>query len=71
MLNHKYLISAFSTGGHPLRDVLVLLSRLNSTNMVRDYDLEPVRSIYGYPLEALLHVPNVNGKTLVRLFTRL
>jgi hypothetical protein len=29
--------------------------------MVGDYDLEPVRSVYNYPLEALLHdVPNVN-----------
>jgi hypothetical protein len=25
-----------------------------------DYDLEPVCSVYEYPLEALLHVPNVN-----------
>jgi hypothetical protein len=35
-----------------------VLSRLNSTKMVRefnmdrDYDLEPVRSVYNYPLEA-------------------
>jgi hypothetical protein len=28
--------------------------------MVGDYDLEPVRSVYDNPLEALLHVPNVN-----------
>jgi hypothetical protein len=27
--------------------------------MVEDYDLKPVRSVYDYPLEALLHVPNV------------
>jgi hypothetical protein len=63
MLNHKYLISAFSTGGHPLRRLLAVLSRLNSTkksSIVGDYDLEPVRSVYNYPLEALLHVPNVN-----------
>jgi hypothetical protein len=67
MLNQKYLISAFSTGnGRPLRRSLALLSRLNSTKMVRefdmvgDYDLEPVRSVYVYPLEALLYVPNVN-----------
>jgi hypothetical protein len=39
---------------------------LNSTKMVRefgmvhDYDMEPVRSVYDYPLEASLHVPNVN-----------
>jgi hypothetical protein len=58
MLNHKYLISAFSTGGHPLRGLLTVLPRLNSTNMVRelnmdrDYDLEVVRSVYDYPLEA-------------------
>jgi hypothetical protein len=25
-----------------------------------DYDLDSVRSVYDYPLEALLHVPNVN-----------
>jgi hypothetical protein len=43
-----------------------VLSRLNSTNIVRefdmvgDYDLEPVRSVYDYLFEALLHVPNVN-----------
>jgi hypothetical protein len=43
-----------------------LLSRLNFTKMVRqfdivgDYDLKPVRSVYDYPLDALLHVPNVN-----------
>jgi hypothetical protein len=29
-------------------------------HMVGDYDLEPVRSVYDYPLETLLHVPNVN-----------
>jgi hypothetical protein len=34
MLNHRYLISAFSTGGHPLRRWLEMLSRLNSTKMV-------------------------------------
>jgi hypothetical protein len=43
-----------------------VLSRLNSTKMVRDfdmvgdYDVEPVRSVNDYPLEALLHVPNAN-----------
>jgi hypothetical protein len=57
MLYHKYLISAFSTGGHLLRRLLEVLLRLNSTNMVwkfgmvDDYDLEP--------LEALLHLTNV------------
>jgi hypothetical protein len=29
-------------------------------DMVEDYDLKPVRSVYEYPLEALQHVPNVN-----------
>jgi hypothetical protein len=49
ILNHSYLISAFLTDGHPLRRLLAVLSRLNSTKMVRefdmvgDYDLEPVR----------------------------
>jgi hypothetical protein len=58
--------SAFSTGGHPLQRLLAVLSGLNSTKMVwefgmvDDYDWEPVRSIYDYPLEALLHVTNVN-----------
>jgi hypothetical protein len=28
--------------------------------MIGDYDLEPVRSVYDYPLEVLLHVPNGN-----------
>jgi hypothetical protein len=37
-----------------------MVSRLNSIKMVRDYDLKPVRSVYDYPLEALLHVLNVN-----------
>jgi hypothetical protein len=67
MLNHRNLISAFSTGGHPLRRWLAMLLRLNYTKMVREfdmvgyYDLEPVHSVYDYLLEALLHVPNVNG----------
>jgi hypothetical protein len=30
MLDHKYLISTFSTGEHPLRQLLAVLSRLNS-----------------------------------------
>jgi hypothetical protein len=30
MLNHKYLISAFSTGGHPLRRLLAVLSSLRA-----------------------------------------
>jgi hypothetical protein len=48
MLNHKPLISAFSTGEYLLRRLLELLSVLNSTKMVREfgmvenYDLEPV-----------------------------
>jgi hypothetical protein len=49
MLNHKYLILAFSTGdGYLLRRLLEVLSVLNSTKMARefgmveDYDLEPV-----------------------------
>jgi hypothetical protein len=48
------------------RRLLAVLSGLNSTKMVRefdmvgDYDLEPVRSVYDYSLEALLHVPNIN-----------
>jgi hypothetical protein len=29
-------------------------------DMVGDYDLESVRSVYDYSLEALLHVPNIN-----------
>jgi hypothetical protein len=48
MLNHKYLILAFSTGdGYLLRRLLEVLSVLNSTKMVREfgmvenYDLEP------------------------------
>jgi hypothetical protein len=37
MLNHKYLISALSTGGgHPLRRLLAVLSRLNSPKKVRE-----------------------------------
>jgi hypothetical protein len=30
-------------------------------DMAGDYDLEQVRSVYDYSLEALLHVPNVNN----------
>jgi hypothetical protein len=43
-----------------------VLSGLNSIKMVRefgmvdDYNLELVVSVYDYPLEALLHVPNIN-----------
>jgi hypothetical protein len=57
---HKYLISAFSIFQR-------LLAGLSSTKMVwefgmvDDYDLEPVRSDCDDPLEALLHVPNVNN----------
>jgi hypothetical protein len=29
-------------------------------DLIGNYDLEPVRSVYDYPLEVLLHVPNVN-----------
>jgi hypothetical protein len=42
MLNNKYLIlAAFSTGGHGhlLRRLLTVLSRLNSTKMVREFDM--------------------------------
>jgi hypothetical protein len=39
MLNHKYLVSAFLTGGHPLRWLLVVRSRLNSTKMDREFDI--------------------------------
>jgi hypothetical protein len=58
----------FINGGadHPLRRLLVVLATMNSTKMVREfdmvgnYDLKPGRSVYDYLLEALLHVPNVN-----------
>jgi hypothetical protein len=66
MLNHKYLISAFLTGGHPQKRLLAVLLRLNSTKKVRefeivgDYDSEPICTVYNYPLKALLHVPNIN-----------
>jgi hypothetical protein len=68
MLNHEYLISAFFTAGHPLRQELAALSRLNSPKIVRElsvvegYNLEPVRSVYEYPLGALFHVPEVNDE---------
>jgi hypothetical protein len=35
----EYLISAFSTGGHALRQWLAMLSRLNSTKTVREFDI--------------------------------
>jgi hypothetical protein len=68
ILNHGYLISAFSTAGHPLRQELAAFSRLNSPKIVREfnvvegYNLEPVCSVYEYPLGALLHVPEVNDE---------
>jgi hypothetical protein len=68
MLNHGYLISAFSTAGHPLRQELAALSRLKSPKIVRDfivvenYNLKPVRSVYEYPLRALLHVHEINDE---------
>jgi hypothetical protein len=37
ILNHRYLISAFLTGGHPLRRLLAVLSRLNSRKMVWEF----------------------------------
>jgi hypothetical protein len=55
----SYLILAFSTGGHTLQRLLAVLSRLNYTNLVRefdmvgDYDLKPVRSVYDNPLMGL------------------
>jgi hypothetical protein len=68
MLNHRYLISAFSTAGHPLRQELTALSVLNSPKIIKEfsvvegYNLEPVRSVYDYPLGALLHMPEINDE---------
>jgi hypothetical protein len=68
MLNHGYLISAFSTVGHPLRQELAILSRLSSPKIVREfnvvegYNLEPVRSVFEYLLWVLLHLPEVNDE---------
>jgi hypothetical protein len=39
MPNHKYLISVFSTGAHPLQRLLAVLSRLNFTKMFREFDM--------------------------------
>jgi hypothetical protein len=56
MLNHKYLIWGFLTARHRLGKLLSMLLGLNFTKMVRrfgvvdDYDLEPVHSVYNYPL---------------------
>jgi hypothetical protein len=56
MLNHNYLISAFLTGRHLLRQLLAVLLGLNYAKMVRefgmvdDYDMEPVHPVYDYPL---------------------
>jgi hypothetical protein len=60
MLNHKYLILAFSTGGHPLRQILAVLLELNSTKMFRALGIVEV---YDYPLEALLHTCPTRAKT--------
>jgi hypothetical protein len=68
MLNHEYLILAFSTAGHKLLQEQAAFSRLNSPmivrefNMVDDYNLKPVRSVYEYPLGTLLHMPEVNDE---------
>jgi hypothetical protein len=57
MLNHKYFISAFSTGRHSFLRLLAVLSGLKSIEIVRefgmvdDYDLEPVHSVYDDPVE--------------------
>jgi hypothetical protein len=59
MLHHGYLISTFSIAGHPHQQKLAKLSRLNSPKIVREfnevegYNLEPVRSVYEYPLGAV------------------
>jgi hypothetical protein len=66
MLNHRYLISAFSTAGHPFRQELAAVSVLNSPKIVREfnvvegYNLEPVCSVNEYPLGVLLHMPEIN-----------
>jgi hypothetical protein len=50
MLNHKNLISAFSTDGHSLKQELAALSRLNSPKIIREFNvvegfnMEPVCS---------------------------
>jgi hypothetical protein len=56
MLNHKYLIWGFLTAGHRLGRLLSMLLGVNSKKIVwnfgvvDEYDLEPVRSVYDYPL---------------------
>jgi hypothetical protein len=57
MLNHKYLISAFLTVDGTKMD--------REFGMVDDYDLEPVRSVYDYPFEALLHVKDMVEQELI------
>jgi hypothetical protein len=39
MLNHGYLISVFSTAGHPLRQELAALSRQNSPKIVWEFNV--------------------------------
>jgi hypothetical protein len=75
MLNYGYLISVFSTAGQEL----ATLSRLNSPmivrefNVVESFNLEPVRSVYEYPLGAYLRSTmrwNKNCLLLARTVTK-
>jgi hypothetical protein len=61
MMNHNYFILAFSTGGHPLRRLLAVLSAMNSTQMVwksAQFTITRLRRYYACPISMMWWIRN-------------
>jgi hypothetical protein len=65
-LNYRYLVTIFHKHGHPLREWLKTLNRLNSERCMKGFALvapftfQPLRTYAQYDLAALVSVPDID-----------
>jgi hypothetical protein len=72
-LNYRYLVTVFHKHGHPLRERLETLNRLNSERcmkgfaLVAQFTFQPSRTYAKYDLAALVSIPDIDETMMVEL----
>jgi hypothetical protein len=72
-LNYRYLVTVLHKHGHPLRERLETLNRLNSERCLKGFELvaqftfQPSRTYAQFDLAALVSVPDIDETVTVAL----
>jgi hypothetical protein len=66
-LKYRYLVTVFHKHGHPLRERLETLNRLNSERCLKMFTFQPSRTYAQYDLAALVSVPDIDETMTVAL----